>query len=410
MQAAVLKHFPDVKVTYKYTNRSTQFTFNRKCIDWLVEQFKLLANIRFAEDEIQYLKKTVPYLPKQFIDYISQEGYRLHPKEELDFQYELVEGTEDQYNLKLFIRGYWRDTIMYEIPLLALISEAYFKFVDTDWDYEGQKDLAYEKAMRLFHEGIVFCEFGSRRRRSLEGQDLVMQGLVSAANSKSEYKKLLQGTSNVFFAKKYGIPPIGTVAHEWFMGIAAITNDYVNANKLGMDNWIDTFGKEHAGLALTDTFGTEAFLRVLKPPYSDYYVGVRQDSGDPMEVTKTVSHYYHDVLKLPRFSKFICYSDSLNVEKAIKYNAAAKEYGLKATFGIGTNLTNDYHLHSNPELKSEPLNIVIKLLTVDGNPAIKISDNMGKNMGDAATVARVKRELGYVEHKWEGGDEAHRWR
>ena len=99
----------------------------------------------------------------------------------------------------------------------------------------------------------------------------------------------------------------------------------------------------------------------------------------------------------------------MNVEKAIKYNKIAHDNGLIATFGIGTNFTNDFYKKSNPAQKSEPLNIVIKLLSVNGNHAIKISDNLGKNMGDIDTVKRVKGELGYVENTWSGDNEAHRW-
>ncbi|CCD24970.1 nicotinate phosphoribosyltransferase NDAI_0E01540 [Naumovozyma dairenensis CBS 421] len=409
MQAAVLKHFPNVKVIYKYTNRSPQFTFNKASIDWLNIQFKLLETIQVTPDEIKYLKDKVPYLPDSFMKYIGQKDFRLRPSEQLDFQYELVPGTKDEYTLKLFVEGYWKDTIMYEIPLLALISEAYFRFIDKDWDYEGQEQMAFEKANTLFEHNCSFTEFGSRRRRSLHGQDLVMQGIVRASKLSPNNEKLLLGTSNVYFAKKYDILPVGTVAHEWFMGIAALTGDYINANKDAMDYWIETFGKEHAGLALTDTFGTDDYLKNFKPPYTDYYFGVRQDSGDPIEFTEKIAHFYNDELKLPKFSKTICYSDSLNVEKVIKYDEVARKYGFKATFGIGTSFTNDYRKKSDPAVKSEPLNIVIKLLTVDGKHAIKLSDNLGKNMGDPETVQRVKKELGYIEREWEGISEAHRW-
>lgn len=408
MHAAVFANFPDSNVIYKYTNRSFQLHFNRSAVEWLEVQINLLAGLIFTPEEIAYLKKEIPYFPQAYLDYLRD--FKLDPESQVDFSTKPVNGSSEEFDLMIQVKGRWTDTILYEIPILALVSEAYFKFVDTDWSYEGQVDQAKTKAISLFKNHIKFSEFGTRRRRSAKTQDLVMQGLLSAVQEKpEEYGKLLLGTSNVLFAKKFGVTPIGTVAHEWVMGIAAITEDYPNANKNAMEFWVDTFGPDHAGLALTDTFGTDDFLKSFKPPYSDYYVGVRQDSGDPVEYTEKIANHYHNVLKLPKLSKVICYSDSLDVEKAIQYAQVAHENGLLATFGIGTNFTNDFHKNSNPSIKSEPLNIVIKLLEVNGHHAIKISDNLGKNMGDPQTVGRVKEELGYVERSWIGDNEAHRW-
>lgn len=408
MHAAVFANFPQAEVVYKYTNRSAQYVFNEDAIKWIREQLKLLGQLKFEDDEIEYLKKEIPYLPQSYLEHLST--FTLNPEEQVYFKAEETPSSTNSYNLHLEIKGKWKDTILYEIPVLSIISEAYFKFVDTDWDYEGQIEQAKGKAEELFENQISFSEFGTRRRRSNKTQDLVMQGICEAVNENREQRsKLFLGTSNVMYAKKYGVKPIGTVAHEWVMGIAAITGDYVNANKSSMDYWINTFGSTNAGLALTDTFGTDNFLQTFKPPYSDCYIGVRQDSGDPIKYTKKVAHHCLDILKLPKYSKFICYSDSLNIEKAIAYSHVALENGMKPTFGIGTNLTNDFHRKSQPTVKSEPLNIVIKLLEVNGNHAIKISDNLGKNMGDPKTVEKVKSELGYVESSWSGGNEAHRY-
>lgn len=408
MHAAVYTHFKDVKVKYKYTNRSPQMTFNKEAVEWLKGQFLLLANIRLTTEELKYIKEAIPYLPAEYLEFISNGGFEVNPKDEIKFEAREIEGEPGHYELDISIEGLWIKTIWYETPVLALVSEAYFKFVDTDWTYDGQVEKAYAKAKKLLDHDIVFSEFGTRRRRSFKTQDLVMQGIINAAKDCDKSKYVL-GTSNVLFAKKYNVNPIGTVAHEWMMGIASITNDYLNANKNAMDYWIETFGMENAGLALTDTFGTDSFLKSFYPPYSDAYIGVRQDSGDPILYTEKIAHHYNDVLKLPKFSKIICYSDSLNPDRAIEYAQVAHKHGLKATFGIGTNFTNDFQRKSDVSVKSEPLNIVIKLLEVNGNHAIKISDNLGKNMGDPETVRRVKEELGYVERKYAGDNEAHRW-
>lgn len=407
MHAAVFMNFPDAYVTYKYTNRSPHMTFNQCAVDWLKEQFSLLGNLRFTEEEIVYLRNNIPFLPESYLDYISNPSFCLKPNEQLEFNTSSTD-KDDHFNLNIIVKGLWQETILYEIPLLALVSEAYFKFVDTDWDYDGQIANAYEKTKTLLKNGITFSEFGTRRRRSFKSHDLVIQGIIKAVE---EYDtgNLFLGTSNVYFSKKYNLSPVGTVAHEWMMGIASITGDYINANKNAMDYWINTFGSTHAGLALTDTFGTDSFLKHFKPPYSDYYAGVRQDSGDPISYTKKIAHHYHEVLGYPKFSKVICYSDSLDVEKAIKYANIARQFGLKSSFGVGTNFTNHFQKKSDLNTSSEPLNIVIKLSDLNGNHAVKISDNLGKNMGNPDTVRWVKKQLKYSEKSWTGDNEAHRW-
>lgn len=401
MHAAVHKNFPDAIVSYNFTNRTPEKKLTNEALDWLRSQIELLGELRFSKDEIEYLKEAVPYLPQEYFQFI--QDFKLSPKDQV------VIIVEDDNKLDLKVNGKWQDTILYEIPLLALISEAYFRFVDTDWNLDGQVEKIQDKAKRLIDAKIPFSEFGTRRRRSFEVQELIVKSITSYTETlPANEKGLFLGTSNVLFAKEFNVKPIGTVAHEWMMGIASITDDYRSANKDSLKYWVDTFGPEHAGLALTDTFGTDDFLKYFIPPYSDCYTGVRQDSGDPLLYAEKIANHYHNKLGLEKFSKVICFSDSLDVDKAILYKKRADEVGLKSIFGIGTNFTNDFKRLSDGS-KSEPLNIVIKICEANGNPSVKISDNLGKNTGDPATVERVKRELGYTERDWEGGDESHRW-
>lgn len=287
--------------------------------------------------------------------------------------------------------GKWVDTILYEIPLLALVSEAYFKFCDQDWTYQGQVEKAYQKGLKLLEEGCVFSEFGTRRRRDYHTQDLVLQGLRRAeqeAQSKG-YKGKLTGTSNVHFAHKHGLLPVGTVAHEWFMGVAAITNDYEHANEIALEYWTGTFGAGVLGIALTDTFGTPAFLQAFKKKipahvvaapggattlasaaattnpdvqslastkapieapigkdaepqvtYAKVFTGVRQDSGDPLDFIRMMREFYDQ--EGIKEQKTIVFSDSLNIDLCLKYKAAAEAQGFQPTFGVGTFLTSEY--------------------------------------------------------------------
>lgn len=363
--------------------------------------------------------------------------FRLKPREQLNPIFDPIgadTGAEDELgDIRIEISGKWVDTILYEIPLLALTSEAYFKFMDTDWNYDGQEEKAYGKGMRLLEAGCVVSEFGTRRRRDYHTQALVFRGLVKASKDaqKQGLPGKLSGTSNVHLAMRFNLPPVGTVAHEWFMGIAAITNDYQNATEEALRRWVGCFGEGVLGIALTDTFGTPEFLKAFSKPiqylpdtpniplldegtrpttsprtYAEVYAGVRQDSGDPANFVKLMRDFYER--QGIKDKKTIVFSDSLDIDKCIEYKRISEEQGFQPTFGVGTFLTNDFTQLSTGK-KSVPLNIVIKLSSAAGNPAIKISDNIGKNTGDSSKVAEVKQLLGYVEKEWAGGDETSRW-
>jgi nicotinate phosphoribosyltransferase len=379
-------------------------------------------------------------LNKPYLDFLKE--FRLNPREQIlaTFTPEKDTGSDDDIgNVNLVVKGLWVETILYEIPLLALTSEAYFRFIDTDWTYDGQEENAYAKGMRLLEAGCVVSEFGTRRRRDYHTQALVFRGLVKA---KKEGEKMglpgqISGTSNVHLAMRFGIPPIGTVAHEWFMGVAAITGNYETATKTALSYWVGCFGEGVLGIALTDTFGTPAFLRAFSQPipliaakneealsdgltksdaapdgspktktFAEVFTGVRQDSGDPANFVKMMREFYDK--EGIKDAKTIVFSDSLNIDLCLQYKKISEEAGFRCTFGVGTFFTNDF-VHRSTGKKSTPLNIVIKLSSAAGNPAIKISDNAGKNTGDSVTVAKVKKEVGYEERTWKLGDEEHRW-
>ncbi|KAK9458104.1 Quinolinate phosphoribosyl transferase [Dipodascopsis uninucleata] len=406
MQAAVLEDYSKAEVSYKLNNRTHEKKFNKEAFEWLEYQFKLLGTLRFRRDEIDFLERAVPQLSDNYLKYL--ETFKLNPDEQLIVDFNIATG-----DINIEVKGLWVETIIYEIPVLALISEAYFRFVDTNWNLERQVERAEEKAIILLENECSFSEFGTRRRRSLETQDLVMQGLISGYvkyKGSDAYRSFvgLRGTSNVYFAKKYNLTPIGTVAHEWIMGIAAATQDYVNANRIAMEKWRQTMGDQYVGVALTDTFGTDAFLKSFTYELASVYAGVRQDSGDPLLFIKKIAKFY-DSIGIDKSKKVIVFSDSLDIAACKKYKQATENVGMLCSFGVGTFLTNDFCTLTSPHVKSTPLNIVIKLSSVGDKPAIKISDNLGKNTGDEATVEKVKHQLGYIEREWEGGDEDKRW-
>ncbi|KAF2109605.1 nicotinate phosphoribosyltransferase [Lophiotrema nucula] len=459
MQCVILKFFPDVPVTYSFTNRTPDKKLSRAAFRWLEAQVEKLENVSLSADELKFLENTCAYLSPQYLSFLSK--FRLQPSKQLKLVFSPIEDSgrdSDLGDFAIHTEGLWLDTILYEIPLLALVSEAYFKFIDKDWTYEGQVDQAYQKGVKLLESGCIFSEFGTRRRRDYHTQDLVLQGLRRAQDeaTKNGWKGKLSGTSNVHFAMKHGLLPVGTVAHEWFMGVAAITDDYENANETALRYWTATFGEGVLGIALTDTFGTPAFLKAFQaaipdftaaapgpeltqassegtttpgvqslattePPiaapipvdgtkttttYANVFTGVRQDSGDPLEFIKTMRDFYDQEGITER--KTLVFSDSLNIDLCLQYKEAAEKEGFQPTFGVGTFLTNDFVQQSTGK-KSVPLNIVIKIASASGRHAVKISDNIGKNTGDRATVEDVKQRLGYREKTWAGGDEKTRW-
>ena len=353
-----------------------------------------LGNISLSPEELEYLKRTCTYLGNSYLRFLTT--FRLRPSEQVKVLFHPLEDTgseDDLGDIHYDIGGLWLETILYEIPLLALTSEAYFRFCDQDWSHEAQEEKAYAKGVKLMENGCVFSEFGTRRRRDYHTHDLVMQGLTRAAGTATErgWKGKLSATSNVHFAMKYGIPPVGTVAHEWFMGIASITNDYEHANETALRYWVGCFGEGVLGIALTDTFGTPTFLKAFKkslptvaqaevdtadtqlpsaplpaisatqtvvdatssvdssphlhvtnvdPPrsYAQTFTGVRQDSGNPLEFVKTMRDFYDSQGITDK--KTIVFSDSLNIELCLEYLPAAEEAGFNPTFGIGTFLTS----------------------------------------------------------------------
>ena len=199
-----------------------------------------------SDDEVQFLREECPFFGEDYIRYLSD--FKLHPLEQVEISPLLPQesgiASGVDCGVELHIKGRWVDTILYEIPILALASEAYFKFCDTDWTYDGQEEKAYQKGCILLKEGCIFSEFGTRRRRDYRTHELVLDGLCRAQHDAEgkNWPGKLSGTSNVHFAMRYGLTPVGTIAHEWFMGIAAITNNYKDANEIALRYWVSTYG------------------------------------------------------------------------------------------------------------------------------------------------------------------------
>ncbi|KAH9848404.1 nicotinate phosphoribosyltransferase [Lenzites betulinus] len=400
MQQAVLQHFPSAEGTYKFTHRDKDVFFTRECFRRFQRSASQFDRLQLGKDERDWLAKACPYLKSSYLDFLST--YRFNPAQlRLGFE-PLPEDAEKDANgdgsargnISIEAVGPWQETILWEVPLMACLSEIYFTTVDKDWNYEGQEEQAYEKAKTLLEAGCTFSEFGTRRRRSYHTQDLVMGAILRAQSDLPNAPAKVAGTSNVHFAMKYNVAPMGTIAHEWFMGVGAYTGyDYANGTALKL--WEEVY-QNVLLIALTDTFSTEAFYHdfVKDPHFAQHWTGLRQDSGDPFAYAPRAKQIYEQ-LGVDYTTKTIIFSDALTVEKALKLKKQCDELGLKCSFGIGTSLSNDFKKASSGDAeKSRALNMVIKLSSVGRKPTVKISDELTKNTGDAETVRLVKRIFG----------------
>ena len=367
MQQAVLELFPDTKVEYRFKNRGTQ-RFNQEFIDKLREQIVLMSEIQLTPKEYSWIKGQIPFFKPQYLEYLK--NYRFNP-DEIDCSLDL------DGDLQIAIKGSWHSTILWEVPLMALVSELYFEVVDTNWNYDDAQVLANKKAKKLFDAGCFFADFGTRRRRFFDVQKwnnsiFKSYNELNYSMSNTDY---FVGTSNVLLAMRERTKPIGTMAHEWIMAMSVIEG-LRHANYHALQNWVRVYNSD-LGIALTDTFGSDSFFDNFNKRLSKLYDGVRHDSGSPFAFTDKVIEHYKK-MGIDPISKVIVFSDGLDVDKAItikKYCAGR----IKCSFGIGTHFTNDFE-------GSPALNMVIKLWSVDGVPVVKLSDTPGKVMGDPDAV------------------------
>ncbi|KIM39708.1 hypothetical protein M413DRAFT_179613 [Hebeloma cylindrosporum] len=345
MQQSVLQLFPDVQATYRFKNRNLDTLFSRQCIERFRTAVSHFATISLTDSELQWLKEVCPYLTLDYLTYLS--SYRYKP-EQVKIKYIPVTSDNLKGQVEIEIVGPWVETILWEVPIMACLSESYFQSVVVDWNYDHQDELAYSKAKALLEANCNLSEFGTRRRRSFLAQDIVVQALVRASKEIPSTGGLA-GTSNVHLAHKYNLVPIGTIAHEWFMGVAALRG-YEGANTTALQLWEEVYS-EPPLIALTDTFTTEAFIKDMmsNPDLAHRWTGLRQDSGDPFAFGPRVKKMYQS-LGIPNDSKSLIFSDSLTVNKCIEIKKQCDELNFnKVSFGIGTFLTNDFRLASTGE-------------------------------------------------------------
>lgn len=376
MGMTIYHQFPSYRTVWTFKCRNKDVHFTAEMVQEIREQIKAYCQLAFTEDELAYLG-TIKWLKSDYVDFL-----RLwHPV------YDDFTITDDaECGLSIEAKGTWVNSSMYEIPTLAIVNEVYFKMA---YDYDDLmvsfKERLEEKCKRLHEENInlgTFSEFGLRRRLSSEAQEMAIQKLMETTKDCSSN---FVGTSNVYLAKKFGIKPVGTMAHEYIMCVGQGDNKHNAAysNWYALNAWIKEYSVLN-GIALTDTVTTDVFLKDFQLTFATMFSGVRHDSGDPFEWgEKMIKHY--EGLGIDPKTKTLLFSDGLDFDRASALYDRFKDR-INTAFGIGTYIAND--------TKVPALNIVMKTTECNGHPVAKISDTPGKGMcKDAEYIEYLERAL-----------------
>ncbi len=364
MQQAVCIRYPQAQAEYKFTDRGAT-PFPPGFAQRVRQGIEKMAGLSLSQNQKAYLKDTCSFLTPAYLDYL--ESYTYNPDE--------VSLGQEKKRFFLRVKGPWHRTILWEVPLMAIISETFFSMTAPHPPLRKKiRAINQNKAAVLAANQIYFADFGTRRRFSSTTHEMVIADILGHQNH------TLIGTSNVHLAQKFNIPPIGTMAHEWVMFHGAAAG-YKKANAMAMEAWIQIF-KGDLGIALADTYTTEMFLPSFDARLANFFDGVRQDSGDPIAFIKKLVHHYK-TLHIDPATKTIIFSDGLDINGAMAIHNECRGK-IKDAYGIGTHLTNDIGV--------TPLNMVIKLSRCQMSPekpwqhTIKLSDDKGKHTGNPSEL------------------------
>ncbi|ELE9015088.1 nicotinate phosphoribosyltransferase [Enterobacter cloacae] len=368
MQQAVFHHYYDVDVAAEFRCRGDDLL--GIYADSIREQVDAMQHLTLQDDEYQWLSG-LPFFKSDYLNWLR------------DFRYkpEQVTVTNDNGKLDIRLEGPWREVIMWEVPLLAVISELAHRYRSPETGVTQALGALENKlaGFATLTDGLDMSrfrlmDFGTRRRFSRDVQQAIVQRL--------QQEPWFVGTSNYDLARRLNLTPMGTQAHEWFQAHQQISPDLANSQRAALAAWLDEYPNQ-LGIALTDCITMDAFLRDFGPEFAERYQGLRHDSGDPVEWgEKAIAHYQK--LGIDPMSKVLVFSDNLDLAKAVElYRHFSTRVNL--SFGIGTRLTCDI-----PQVK--PLNIVIKLVECNGKPVAKLSDSPGKTICHDKAFVRALRK------------------
>lgn len=373
MWQALLHSHPGAQVEYAFTCRNTpEYPLAELEAD-VNRELDHLCTMSFSEDEQDYLRK-LRFIKSDFADFLAV----------FRFQRKFITVATDGPLLVIRTKGPQVHVTAFEIFVLYIVNELYFRRFDREAALsEGRKRLAAKiDALKAFgnepprRHPFEFFDFGVRRRFSGAWHEEVVARLAQ------EVPQYFKGTSNVYLAKKFGLVPIGTMAHEYLQSYQAFGVRLRDFQKAALEGWVQEF-RGDLGTALTDVVGMDAFLADFDLYFAKLFDGLRHDSGDPVQWgEKAIAHYAK--LRLDPHTKRLVFSDSLNIDKAFAlYRHFADR--IMTGFGIGTHLSNDMGI--------APLNIVMKLVSCNGQPVAKLSDSPGKSMCTDETFIAYLRQV-----------------
>lgn len=370
MMQVVLHQYPAAQVEYRFKCRNPGVDLV-PYIGEIREELHALCSLRFTEQELEYLRSW-RFIKSDFVDFLGL--FQLNAK-----YVEITPSPLNNGEIEIRIIGPWLHTILFEVPLLAIVNEVYFRNTHVGLDLtEGRRRLKEKIALLHGAPGYEECriaDYGTRRRFSREWHREVAETLHEGLGSQ------LAGTSNVWLAWQLGLRPLGTLAHEYLQAHQALGPRLRDSQVAALEAWAKEY-RGDLGIALSDVYGLTAFLRDFDMYFCKLFDGTRHDSGDPFAWGERVLAHYKANRVDPR-SKILVFSDSLNIPGVMEL---FKHFHgrCQLAFGVGTNLTND--------VGPTPLNIVIKMVRCNGQPVAKLSDSPGKNMcDDKAYIAYLRQ-------------------
>ncbi len=200
MQQAVFHHYYDVHVAAEFRCRGDDLL--GIYADAIREQVNAMQHLTLQDEEYQWLSG-LPFFKADYLNWLRDFRYRP----------EQVTVVNDNGKLDIRLEGPWREVIMWEVPLLAVISELAHRYRSPETGV-AQAVASLENKLADFStltagldmSRFRLMDFGTRRRFSRDVQETIVKRL--------QQEPWFVGTSNYDLARRLNLTPMGTQAHE----------------------------------------------------------------------------------------------------------------------------------------------------------------------------------------------------